>query len=143
MKTRSSKRAATSSNTSASARVFLSAQSPQQSLLEKPRNVFAHLVLPERPVVAALRTPIVERMADALAGKNFGETIRRAAVFPRARAGRDVNVAAGNLFVKPRVAHVRQVVHGIVEIEIVVEHPVHEIPDVRDAGHGEAQLDHV
>jgi hypothetical protein len=37
---------------------------------EQLPNIFAHLMFPVRPVVAAHRAPIVERMANALAGKN-------------------------------------------------------------------------
>jgi hypothetical protein len=107
------------------------------------RDVLAHLVLPVRPVVAALWTPIVQRVADALAGKDFGKAIGRAAVLPRAGAGGDVNVAGGELAEEPRIAEIREIVHGIVEIEIVVVHTVHEVANVVYAGHREAALDDV
>src|SRR5205807_10452836 len=45
--------------------------------------------------------------------------------------------------VKPRVAHVCEVIDGIVEIKVVVVHAVHEIAQIVDAGHGEAALDDV
>ncbi len=111
--------------------------------LEQAGDVFAHLVLPVGPVVAALGAPIVERVADAFAGEDFGEAVGGAAVLPRACAGGDVDVAGGELSEEPRIAEVREIVHGIVEIEIVVVHAVHEVADVVDAGHREAALDHV
>src|SRR6266568_3415301 len=117
--------------------------SPSSPLSEKLGHILSHLVLPVRPVVSALGTPVVERMAYALAGKNFGEAVRGAAVFPWARAGGDVDITGGNLLVKPRIAHIREVIDRIVEIKIVVEHPVHEISQVVHAGHGETPLDHV
>jgi len=36
-------------------------------LTKKPADILAHLVLPERPVVAALRPPVVQMVRDALA----------------------------------------------------------------------------
>src|SRR5712664_31854 len=62
---------------------------------EQTRDVFVHHVLPIRPVGAAFGAPIIERMANAFAGENFGEAVRRAGVFPLAGAGGDVNVAGG------------------------------------------------
>jgi len=82
-------------------------------------------------------------MADAFAGENFREAVRRATVFPRARAGGDVNITAGDLLVKPGIAHVRKIIDGIVEIKIVVVHSVHKIAQVIHARHREAALDHV
>src|SRR5713226_3645476 len=110
---------------------------------EQAGNVLAHLVLPIRPVVPALRTPIVEGVANALRGEHFGEAIRRARVFPLAGAGGNVNVAGGELLEHPRIAEVGQVIDGIVEVKVVVVHSVHEIFQVVDAGHGEAALDDV
>ena len=80
---------------------------------------------------------------DALAGKDFGEAIGGAAVFPLAGAGGEMDVAGADLLVKPGIAHVREIIDGIVEIEIVVVQAVHEIADVVNAGHGEAALDDV
>src|SRR6266704_1646625 len=119
------------------------APSPRRPLSEKLGHILPHLVPPVRPVVTALGTPVVERMAYALAGKNFGEAVRGAAVLPGARAGGDVDIARGNLLLKPQIAHIREVIDRIVEIKIVVEHPVHEISQVVHAGHGETPLDHV
>ena len=48
------------------------AQSPQpRTTLKKLRDVFAHLVFPVRPVMAAHRSPVVERMANAFASQDF------------------------------------------------------------------------
>src|SRR2546430_5151629 len=91
--------------------------------------------------MAALRAPVVQRMADALAGENFGESVARTAVLPRPRSGAEVNVATCDLLIEPGIAGVRQVIDGIVEIKIVVVHAVHEVPQVVDAGHREAALE--
>src|SRR5260370_22016016 len=110
---------------------------------EKLRDVFAHLMLPVRPVVATLRAPVVQRVTDTFAGENFGEAIGRPAVLPRTRGGAKVNITTCDLVIEPGIAGVRKVVNGVVEIKIVVVHPVHEIPQVVDAGHREAALDDV
>src|SRR5713101_456852 len=39
--------------------------------LKKLRYIFAHLVLPIRPVVAAHGAPVVERVTDSFAGEDF------------------------------------------------------------------------
>lgn len=111
--------------------------------LEKAGDIFAHLVFPVGPVVATLGAPVVERVADAFAGKDFREAIGGAAVFPLAGAGADVNVATGELLVNPRVAKIGEIVDGIVEIKVVVVETVHEIAEIVDAGHGEAALDDI
>jgi hypothetical protein len=93
--------------------------------------------------VAALGAPVIEGMADAFAGEDFGESVGGAASFPRACAGGEVNVAGADLVVEPGIAHVGEIIDGIVEIEIVVVHAIHEIADVVDAGHSETALDYV
>src|ERR1700722_566121 len=113
------------------------------SVLEKPAYVFAHLMLPIRPVVPALRAPVVQRMPDALARKDLGQPIRRPAVLPLTCAGADMDVARGQLSQDPWVVQVSQVIHGIVEIKIVVVHPIHEVSHVIHAGHRKAPLDHI
>src|SRR6266478_9236856 len=85
---------------------------------EQMRQVFAHLVFPVRPVVAALRAPVVQRVPDPFAGKNFREAVGRAAVLPRTRTGAEVNVTTCDLLIKPGIAGVREVIDGIVEIKI-------------------------
>ncbi len=65
------------------------------------RNVLAHLVFPERPIVAAFRAPIVNGMANAFAGEDFGEAISGAAVLPWTGTGDQMNVACGQLLVVP------------------------------------------
>src|SRR5207245_7814495 len=106
-------------------------------------GVLPHLVFPEGPVVAPFGSPVIQRMTNPAAREHFGETIRRAAVLPRPGTGREVDVARGQLFEQPRVVEVRQIVHWIVEVEIVVVQPIHEFLQVIDSGHGEAALDHV
>src|SRR5258708_25704919 len=54
-----------------------------------------------------------------------------------------MNVTTCDLVIETGIAGVREVIDGIVEIKIVVVHPVHEIPQVVDAGHREAALDDV
>ncbi len=64
-------------------------------------------------------------------------------IFPLAGAGRKVNVAGGELTIDPGIAKIGKIVHGIIEIKIVVEHAVHEIFQIVDAGHGEAAFDYI
>ena len=104
-------------------------------------DVFAHFGFPEGPVVAALGAPIVDGVANAFAIEDFGEVIGGAAVFPRAGAGDEMNVAGCKLTINPGVRKIGDVVDGIVEIKIVVEHAAHEISHVVYAGHGEAALE--
>ena len=51
-------------------------------------------MFPVWPVVAALGAPVVEMMGDAFSRKDGGEVVGGAAVFPRAGAGGDVDIAA-------------------------------------------------
>jgi len=111
--------------------------------LKQAGYIFAHLMLPVGPVVAAFRTPVVQRMPDSLARKNLGQAIRGAAVLPLAGTRAEVDVARGKLPQKPGIAQIRQIINWIIEIEIVVVHPVHKIANVVHAGHREAALDHV
>src|SRR5712664_194462 len=113
--TLSSKKADTGSSIWTFAKVFPQAAKRRQKFLEELRDLFAHLVLPVRPIVAALRAPVVQRVADAFAGKNFGEAVGRPAVFPRTRTGAEVNVAACDLAVEPGIASVCEVIDGIVD----------------------------
>src|SRR5690348_457155 len=119
------------------------AELPNRVKLEQAEYIFAHLVFPIRPVMAALRAPIVERMANALAGKHFGEPVGGAAVFPGAGTGGKVDVAGGDLLVEPWIAHIREIIDWIVEIEIVIVHAVHKIAHVVHAGHSKTAFDHV
>lgn len=106
-------------------------------------DVFAHLVLPVRPVVAAHGTPVIERMSNALVREDSGKMVRGTGIFPGAGAGSQMNVAGFQLAVDPGIGKILDVVGGIVEIKIVVIHAIHEITKVIDTGHGEAALDHV
>ena len=47
--------------------------------------------------MAALGAPVVQGVADALAGQDAGEAVGRAALFPGAASGREVDVAVGML----------------------------------------------
>src|SRR5580704_2636543 len=114
-----------------------------ESVLEKPANVLAHLMLPIRPVMPALRAPVVQRMPNSLAGEDFGQSISRAAVLPLTSTRADVNVARGELSQNPWIVQVSEIIHRIVEVEIVVVHSVHKVPNVVHAGHRKAPLDHV
>src|SRR5215475_389958 len=82
-------------------------------------------------------------MANALVRENTGEMIRRAGVFPRTRASREMNIAGCQLAVNPGIGKILNVVYRIVEIKIVIVHAVHEIAQIVDAGHGKAALDNV
>src|SRR5882724_2808915 len=93
--------------------------------------------------MAALSAPDVQGVSNTPSGKHFREAVSGPAVLPGTSAGGQVDVATGDLLIEPGITGVRKVVNGIVEIEIVVIHPIHEIPQVIDAGHGEAALDDV
>ena len=110
---------------------------------EKPADILPHLVFPVRPVVPALLAPVVEMVRDAAAREDFRETIRGPAVFPRPAAGGDVDVAGGELREHDGVGKIREVIDGIIEIEVVVVEAVHELLEVVDAGQGKAALHHI
>src|SRR5690242_12175754 len=74
-------------------------------------DVFPHLMMPVRPVVPALRAPVVQVMSDAAALEDLRHSIRWTAVLPRAAAGREMDVATGVLIKIPRVTLIRHVVH--------------------------------
>jgi len=52
-------------------------------------------------------------------------------------------VAGSKLLVVPGIGKIREIVHGIIEIKIVVVHAVHEIPQVVNSRHGEASLENI
>jgi len=54
-----------------------------------------------------------------------------------------VDVAGGKLLVIPGIGEIREVIDGIVEVEIVVVHPVHETLQIVDTRHGEATLEDI
>lgn len=93
--------------------------------------------------MAPLGAPIIERVANALVGQDFGKAVSGSTVLPGTGAGADVNIARSELAENPGIAEVRKIIDGIVEIKIVVVHAVHEISNIIDAGHGEAALDNI
>ncbi len=54
-----------------------------------------------------------------------------------------MDVTRRELLLNPRIVQVRQVVHGIVEVEVVVVHPVHETLEIVDPRERIAAFDHV
>ncbi len=118
-------------------------ESPFRSPSKQFSDVLAHLVFPEGPIVAALGAPSVHGIANAFAGEDFGEAIGGAAVFPGAVAGDEVDVAVILLLEIPAIGEIGEVIDRIIEIKIVVVQAVHEIPEVVDAGHGEATLEDI
>src|SRR6266403_4346229 len=102
--------------------------------------VLPHLVMPVGPFVPALRAPVVKMMRNAAIPKNLGHSVGRAAVLPRSTAGREVDVATRQLVEKPGVVLVGHIVDRIIEVEVVVVHPVHRVPQVVNAGEGVAAL---
>jgi hypothetical protein len=83
--------------------------------------------------MAAAGAPVVQVVADALLREDFRQRVRMPAVLPRAGARHQPDFAARELLEDPRVAQVREVVDGIVEVEVVVEHAAHEALQVVDA----------
>ena len=90
--------------------------------------------------MATFRTPVVHGVANPFVGEDFGQAIGRGAILPGAGAGDEVDVTGVVLLEIPAVGEVGEVIDGIVEVEIVVVHPVHEIPEIVDTGHGKATL---
>ena len=83
--------------------------------------------MPVGPFVAALRTPVVQMMGNAAVRQDPRHLVGRPAVLPRAAAGRELDVATPVLVQKPRVTLVGHVVFRVIEVEVVVVHPVHRI----------------
>src|SRR2546421_12874591 len=83
---------------------FPKQRNKDKQFLEELRDVFPHLVFPVRPIVAALRAPIVQRVADAFAGENFLEAVSRATVLPWTRTSTEGNGTGRDLAKKPGVA---------------------------------------
>ena len=88
-------------------------------------HVLPHLVMPVRPFVPALRTPIIEMMSNAAIPQDLGQSVGRSAVLPRATAGHEPDVATPVLVEKPGVILVGHIVDRVIEVEVVVVHPVH------------------
>jgi len=93
--------------------------------------------------MAAFGAPVVHGVANAFTGEDFGEAIGGCTLFPRASASDEMDVARIVLLEIPAIREVGKVIDGIVEIEIVVVHAVHEIPEVVDTGHGKATLEDI
>src|SRR5215831_275353 len=96
-------------------------------------DVFPHLMMPVGPFVAALGPPVVQMMSNASIPEDFGHSVGRAAVFPWTTAGHEMDVATCVLMEIPGVALVSDIVHRVIEVEIVVVHPIHGISHVVDA----------
>src|SRR6266567_9335018 len=108
---------------------------PQSSILDprsRLRQVLPHLMPPVRPVVAALLAPVVEVMRNPAAGENPRQAIRLFRLLPEARARRQMDVAAREMVQRPRIRKAWSVVHGIIEVEIVVVVAVHEACHIVD-----------
>src|SRR6266576_3068586 len=96
-------------------------------------DVFPHLVMPVRPFVPTLRAPVVQMMSNAAIPEDLRHSVGRPAVLPRTTAGHQVDVATRVLMEKPRVTLVGDIVHRVIEIEVVIVHSVHRISHVVDA----------
>src|SRR5256885_4818572 len=79
-------------------------------------------------------------MSDPPAREHGGKLIGRPAVFPWAATGREVDVATPVLVEKPGIVLVGHIVDRIIEIEVVVVHPVHRVAHVVNAGERVAAL---
>ena len=101
-------------------------------------SVLVELLLPERPVVAAVGAPVVDRVADAARPQHARELVGRAGVLEGAVAGDEPDVVLRQLLQVPGIAQARHVVDGVVEVEVVVVVPVHEAAQVVDPGQAQA-----
>src|SRR6266513_514609 len=96
--------------------------------------------MPVRPFVPALRAPIVEMMSNAAIPQNLRHSIGRPAVLPRSTAGHESDVATRVLVEKPGITLVGHIVDRVIEVEVVVVHPVHGVARVVDARESVASL---
>src|SRR5947207_12457851 len=87
-------------------------------------DVLPHLVMPVGPFVPTFRAPVVQMMSNAAIPEDLGHSIGGAAVLPRTTAGHEVDVTTPILIEKPGVTLVGHVVHRVIEVEVVVIHPV-------------------
>src|ERR1700730_10635119 len=90
-------------------------------------DVLPHLMMPVGPFVSALRAPVVQMMSNAAISENLRHSVGGAAVLPRTTAGHKPDVATRVLVEKPGITLVRHVVDRVIEVEVVVIHPVHGI----------------
>ena len=96
-------------------------------------DVFPHLVMPVGPFVPALGAPVVQMMSNAAVPEDLGHSVGRPAVLPRTTAGYESDVATRVLMEIPWVTLVGDIVDRVIEVEVVVVHPVHRIPHIVDA----------
>src|SRR4029077_10020968 len=89
--------------------------------------------MPIRPLVPALRTPVVQMMSNATVPEDLRHSVGGPAVFPWTTAGHEVDVATRVLLEIPGVTLVRHVVDGVIEVEVVVIHPVHRVAHIVNA----------
>jgi hypothetical protein len=89
--------------------------------------------MPVGPFVPALRAPVVQMVSNAAIPEDLGHSVGRPAVLPRTTTGHEVDVATRVLMEKPWITLVRHIIHRVIEIEVVVIHPVHRVAHVVDA----------
>ena len=96
--------------------------------------------MPVGPFVSAFRTPVVQMMSDAAIPEDLRHSVGRSTVLPRTTAGHEPDIATCVLMEIPRVTLIGDVVDRVIEVEVVVVHPIHGIPHVVDAGERVAAL---
>ena len=69
-------------------------------------------------------------MRYAAALEYLGHSVRRAAVLPGTTAGREPDIATRVLVEKPRITQISHIVDRVIEVEVVVVHPVHRIAHI-------------
>ena len=112
------------------------AEERRRSLLQRlvvRADVFPHLVMPVGPLVPAFRAPVVQMMGNAAVPEDFRHPVRRPTVLPRTTAGHKMDVATGVLMEIPGITLVSNIVHRIIEVEVVIVHPVHRVSHIVDA----------
>lgn len=90
-----------------------------------------------------LRPPIIQRMSYPLRIQNSRKPIRRPAVLPRPATGCNMYVALRQLPQHIPIRQIRQIIHRVIEISVVVIHPIHESPNVVHAGKRKTSPHHV
>src|SRR5437867_2547791 len=96
-------------------------------------DVLPHLVMPVGPFVPAFRPPVVQMMRNAPACQHLRHAVGGAAVLPWATAGHEPDVATRVVMEIPGVTLVGDIVHRVIEVEVVVVYSVHRIAHVVDA----------
>src|SRR4051812_37435436 len=89
--------------------------------------------MPVGPFVTAFWAPVVQMMSNAAIPENLRHSVGGSAVLPRTTPGYQSNVAARVLMEIPWVSLVSHIVDRVIEVKIVIVHPIHGVSHIVDA----------